>query len=285
MSQPSTSRRSTSATTQAESVEALVLNGTGELETEVSLEDLSRYLAEPRTLIWCDIATTEGGQESPYGGLLREVFGFDELTIEDCFTTNHLPKVNLYDDYLFVVLFSFHLSEKRRRVETVEVDMYIGENFVVCIHSRPLRELERVKRRLLARNEFVFSSPANVAHTVFDTIVDEYLPIMNRFSAMVDSIEDELLAASDASDAVLDSLFHLKHDSGRPQALGGSFERRDQRVGTIHHPTYPRGEPGPASTMLHLLRRAAAIGLVLTRVILAREPSDRPSSLYVLHGR
>jgi magnesium transporter len=119
-------------------VEALVLNGTGELETEVSLEDFSRYLAEPRTLVWCDIATTGDGQDGPYGRLLREVFGFDELTIEDCFTTNHLPKVNLYDDYLFVVLFSFRLSEKRRRVETVEIDMYVGENYVVCIHSRPL---------------------------------------------------------------------------------------------------------------------------------------------------
>ena len=57
----------------------------------------------------------------------RSSASFDELTIEDCFTTNHLPKVDIYDDYLFVVFFSFHLSEKRQRVETVEVDMYVGK--------------------------------------------------------------------------------------------------------------------------------------------------------------
>ncbi len=196
-----------------ENVDLVVLDGSGVLRTDLGLEELPYHLSDPDALIWCDIASTEGGQSGPYGRLLREVFGFDELTIEDCFTRSHLPKVDIYDEYLFVALFSFHLSEKRRRVETVEVDMYVGNNYVVCVHHRPLRELDRVRRRLLSRNEFVTSSPANVAHTVFDAVVDEYLPIMNRLSAMVDGIEDRLLDENPGNDAaVLDSLFHLKHE-------------------------------------------------------------------------
>jgi magnesium transporter len=197
---------------QTEGVDAIVLESSGELRTELDLAELPHHLSDPRSLIWCDITGTECGQQGPHGRLLREDFGFDELTIEDCFTTNQLPKVDIYEDYIFVVFFSFHFSEKRQRVETVEMVMYVGEKFVVCIHPRPLRELDRVRRRLLSRDEFVSASPANVAHTVFDAIVDEYLPIMNRLSAMVDGIEDELLAAGDASDAILDSLFHLKHE-------------------------------------------------------------------------
>ncbi len=196
-----------------ESVDLMVLDASGNLREDVNLEELPDYLADKDALVWCDIYSTKGGQSGPYGWLLREVFEFDELTIEDCFTRTHLPKVDIYDEYLFVALFSFHLSEKRRRVETVEIDMYIGDNYVVCVHPRPLRELNRVRRRLLAENEFVSSSPANVAHTVFDAVVDEYLPIMNRLSAMVDGIEDELLNEDeDASTAILDSLFHLKHE-------------------------------------------------------------------------
>src|SRR5215216_2999369 len=196
-----------------EGVDLLVLDRSGELQTDLALEELPHYLSDPEALVWCDIHSTKGGQVGPYGGLLREVFGFDELTIEDSFTRNHLPKVDIYDEYLFVALFSFHLSEKTRRVQTVEVDMYIGANYVVCVHPRPLRELDRVRRRLLSGDRFVSSAAANVAHTVFDAVVDEYLPIMNRLSAMVDGIEDELLGEDeDASDAVLDSLFHLKHE-------------------------------------------------------------------------
>jgi magnesium transporter len=219
---------------QVEGIDVIVLERPGELRTEVDLAELPHPLSNPKSLIWCDVTGTEGGQQGPYGRLLREVFGFDELTKEDCFTRNHLPKVDIYDDYLFVTFFSFHLSEKRQRVETVEVDMYIGENYVVCIHPRPLRELERVRRRLLSRDEFVTFSPANVAHTVFDTVVDEYLPIMNRLSAMVDGIEDELLAAGNASDAVLDSLFHLKHELSALRRL--AVPLRDV-VGILMRPT------------------------------------------------
>jgi len=196
-----------------EGVDLLVLDRSGELQTDLGLEELPHYLSDPEALVWCDIHSTKGGQAGPYGRLLREVFSFDELTIEDSFTRNHLPKVDIYDEYLFVALFSFHLSEKRRRVETIELDMYLGRNYVVCVHPRPLRELDRVRRRLLASSQFVSSSPANVAHTVLDAVVDEYLPVMNKLSAMVDGIEDELLGLrEDAPDTVLDSLFHLKHE-------------------------------------------------------------------------
>src|SRR5215212_7789805 len=200
-----------------EGVDLLVLDRSGEIRADIGLGELPRYLSDPEALVWCDIYSTKGGQTGPYGRLLREVFGFDELTIEDCFTRSHLPKVDIYEEYLFIALFSFHLSEKRRRVETVEVDMYVGRNYVVCVHPRPLRELDRVRQRLLTGNEFVSSSPANVAHTVLDAVVDEYIPLMNRLSAMVDGIEDELLGSeydegAPDTDAVLDSLFHLKHE-------------------------------------------------------------------------
>ena len=139
-----------------EGVNLVVMEGSGKPRTDLGLEELPYLLSDPEVLVWCDISSTQGGQNGPYGRLLREVFGFDELTIEDCFTKSHLPKVDFYDDYLFMALFSFHLSEKTRRVQTIEVDMYIGQNYVVCIHPRPLRELDRVRRRLLSQNEFVF---------------------------------------------------------------------------------------------------------------------------------
>ena len=196
-----------------ESVDVLVLDGSGRLRDDVGLEELPYHLSDPEALVWCDISSTEGGQDGPYGRLLREVFGFDELTVEDCFTRSHLPKVDIYDEYLFIALFSFHLSEKTGRVQTVEVDMYVGENYVVCVHPRPLRELLRVRRKLGSGNRFVSDSPANVAHTVFDAVVDEYLPIMNKLSATVDEIEDRLLEEDLGSGTdVFDRLYHLKHE-------------------------------------------------------------------------
>src|SRR3712207_7837078 len=75
---------------QIEGIDVIVLERTGELRTGVNPAELPHHLSNPRSLVWCDITGTEGGQRGPYGQLLREVFGFDELTIEDSFTKNHL---------------------------------------------------------------------------------------------------------------------------------------------------------------------------------------------------
>jgi magnesium transporter len=120
-----------------DNVDLIVLDASGRLREDVSPGELPGYLADENALVWCDVYSTQGGgQHGPYGPLLHEVFGFDELTIEDCFTRRHLPKVDIYYEYLSVALFPFHLSEKTRRVQTVEVDMYVGENYVVCIGRR-----------------------------------------------------------------------------------------------------------------------------------------------------
>lgn len=64
----------------------MVLDSSGTLREDVSLDELPGYLADKGALVWCDIYNTEGGQQGPYGRLLAETFGFDELTVEDCFT-------------------------------------------------------------------------------------------------------------------------------------------------------------------------------------------------------
>ena len=195
-----------------ESVEVMVLDSSGDLREGVGLEDLPGYLSDGEALVWCDVFSQEGGQDGPYGRLLCETFGFDPLTVEDCFTESHLPKVDDYGEYLFVVLFSFGISGDDRGMQTVEVNMYVGRNYVVCVHPRPVKELGRVREKLEAGDPFVSSSASRVAHTVLDAVVDEYLPIMDGLSARADEVEAKLLGGDeDDSVKALDELFGLKH--------------------------------------------------------------------------
>ena len=61
----------------------MVLDASGRLREDVSPGELRGYLADENALVWCDVYSTQGGQHGPYGTLLREVFGFGELTVED----------------------------------------------------------------------------------------------------------------------------------------------------------------------------------------------------------
>src|SRR5215210_2977717 len=147
---------SLSSTKLPENVEIMVLDASSNLREDVGLEELPDCLSDKNALVWCDISATDrkGG---PYWRLMTETFGFDQLTIEDCFSQSRLPLLNDYSSYLFMVLFSFGLpeeetpEEKKSRVfkaERTEVDLYLGKNYVVCVHSKPLPELDRVREGL-----------------------------------------------------------------------------------------------------------------------------------------
>src|SRR5919202_3991457 len=186
-----------------ENVEVMILDASGNLREDIDLEELGRHLADEDARIWCDISSIEGGKQSPYWHLLAETFAFDQLPGEDCFTVRRLPLLNDYGSYLFMVLFSFHLPEEKtleeentqlREAKRTEVDLYVGKNYVVCVHDKPLPELDRVRKKLRAKDRFVSSSTANVAYTVIDAVVDEYAPIMESLAKQVDAIEKPLLS-------------------------------------------------------------------------------------------
>lgn len=114
-----------------------------------------------------------------------------------------------------MVLFSFELSEDKREVRWTEVDLYLGQNFVVCVHPKRLEELRRVQERLRFRDELVSASATNIAYTVLDAVVDEYQPAMETLSKRVDRLERcllrETMRPSEAVAHLEDELFDLKN--------------------------------------------------------------------------
>lgn len=201
-----------------ENAEILILDSSGNLHADVDLEEIPGYLSAPDALIWCDISNTEGGEDGPCWSLLADTFGFDPLTIEDCLKPSRLPLVNSYgshdDPYVFMVLFSFQFSEDEMLVHPTEVDLYLGRNYVVCVHPKPLPELRRVMEALRTRDEFVSSSAANMAYTALDAVTNEYQPAMEALAGRVDTLEKHLLNERRPNEPVAhleDDLFDLKN--------------------------------------------------------------------------
>jgi hypothetical protein len=94
-------RQSAASKKPPENVEIMVLDAPDSLhEDVVGLEAPYGYLSDEDALIWYDISSTEGGTHSPYWRLFTETFGFDQLTVEDCFTQSRLPLENDYGSYL-----------------------------------------------------------------------------------------------------------------------------------------------------------------------------------------
>lgn len=156
-----------------------------------SIEQLAALRADPAVMLWVDIS------DSPDEEARRalDTFAVHALTIEDCLQDTPLPKVEEYDDYVYLVMHSIEYS-RAAKFATTELDFILGKNFLVTYHRRPLRAVLQARERCLRSPGTPVRGPDRLAHIVLDLLVDNYLPALSELSATVEEVEEAVLDRS-----------------------------------------------------------------------------------------
>jgi magnesium transporter len=92
--------------------------------------ELPRLLERQDAVIWVDIPVCDDGAVEVLSG----VFGFHRIAVRDCVERNHVSKVHIYPDHVFTVLHAPQVG-KRGHVHYVELDQFIGRNYLVTVHG------------------------------------------------------------------------------------------------------------------------------------------------------
>ncbi len=134
---------------------------------------------------------------------LAQNYPFDSFVLEDCLSRVERPKIDEYDNYLFIVL-HFPVFNKRVRVTTSsQVSIFIGEDYVVTVHAGDLKTLAKLfddcQQHERAREDNMGRSSGYLLYRVLDRLVDYCFPILNRIIANVEAA-DERLFSDNASD-------------------------------------------------------------------------------------
>ncbi|MBX3029876.1 MAG: magnesium transporter CorA family protein [Chloroflexi bacterium] len=173
------------------------------------------------------------------GEWLQATFGFHALDLEDVFSRNQRPKLDRYDDYLFLVM-QFPVYEKtRQRMVSVELDLFVGQGYLVTLPSAELPPLEALFERVTDREELrtqLFSKGAGyVLYRVVDACVDASFPMLRKMGLKLDQLEDDILEEQRTAEIVRD-INDLKQEIitfrriVRPQrAVLGDLEKTKQR--------------------------------------------------------
>jgi len=176
----------------------------GELSCGLSADRLRGALTGEGNLLWVDIENPEDEEIE----LLLEVFELHPLTVEDCIMPSARPKLEEFDQYLFVVLQSLKRDDGRLR--TVELDVCLGSNFLVTIHSEPIKSIEEDCARV-ERKSPIFKRGADfLFYAITDSLIDSYFPVLEAVEARVDELETKLL--SDSPKDTLRELFHVYNE-------------------------------------------------------------------------
>ncbi|MDW8298667.1 MAG: magnesium/cobalt transporter CorA [Anaerolineae bacterium] len=138
--------------------------------------------------------------------LLREVFNFHPLAVEDALHQEQRSKVEEYHEHLFVVINSVSLVQGKLIAR--ELDIFVGRNFCVTVHKHEEPAIYEVRRRLQSGVRASRASSGLILHTVLDVIVDSYFPILDRLTDQIEAAEDRVLRRS--SETLLADLMHLK---------------------------------------------------------------------------
>ena len=142
--------------------------------------------------VWIDF--TEG--EDQDAGAVLASLGIHPLVHDDMVEQVNRPKVDNYGGYLYLVMHTARWDGDRPFLR--EIDMVLGEHFLITHHDGEPRAIAAAREILPKRPELLSEGPVHLLHYILDTLVDQYLPIMDRVAEEIDALEEMLFDATNA---------------------------------------------------------------------------------------
>lgn len=160
---------------------------------EASLEALPGLRADPEVTLWLDLESPTD-QESR---VLSEVFHFHPLAIEDALQDYGHPKIDTFDDHVFMIVHGIDFSrldlEKSLDIGTLELDIFIGDRYMVTHHGDPaVRSIRDLHKDVCEPGHRPWVS-VRLLHRLLDRLVDNFLPVMDSVGAKLEVLEDQII--------------------------------------------------------------------------------------------
>jgi len=140
-------------------------------------------------VLWLDVVTTDGDELDQLG----ERFDFDSAAIEDILDIEQLPKFDDYDDHVFVVLHA--LTSDGERIDTVEVDCFVGHKLLVTVSSKPVTGIEWLWDSVQTHEHMGRLGADELFAQLAEVIGRRYLEVIAEFESRIDDIADDALVA------------------------------------------------------------------------------------------
>ncbi len=179
---------------------------------DLELEALRLVHGDKGLILWVDL---EAPADEEIKLILEGVFNFHPLAIEDCVTPSSLPKIEDYDDYLFMVTHAVDFT-RTDKFATTELDLFLGKEFLVTFHRTPLRSVATALERV---SKSTARGPDRLAHTLLDHLVDNYQPVMDELQAELEELEESVLARDSSHEKLVTELLAVRADFSRLRTI------------------------------------------------------------------
>jgi magnesium transporter len=175
-----------------------VIHHSGSSTIDFSHEKIEALVAEG-SFFWLDLDRPNASDFE----ILRDVFKFHPLAVEDSEHFDQRAKIDDYDDHVFIVLYGASPDEDR----LVEVHCFYSERYLVTVHRDEAPAFTEVRERFHKRGE-PLAQPSRLLYEIVDALVDSFFPALADFDDRIDELEDQTFL--NATDAQLQEIFGMK---------------------------------------------------------------------------
>lgn len=195
---------------------------------------------------------------------LRECFEFHPLVLEDILRPFQRPKVESYDDHLFLVS---KLFDPDNPEETEQICYVLGKQYLLTFQETPGDVFDPVRRRIRdSRKRVRESGPDYLAYELLDAVVDAYFPVLERISDDLEFLEDELVDNETERESLEDihkhrrSLLVLRRSAWSQREMLAQLQREDMPLIDEHTRVYLRDSYDHAIRILDIIETYREMG-------------------------
>jgi len=177
------------------------------VDIQLTNADECRPYLEKESVTWIHLqGKTQAGTMKNIGSM----FGLHSLAMEDVLNKGQRPKVQEYEELLFIIMSIPVYVNGTMTIE--QVSLFLGENYVISFHPGNNDPFELLRTRLRKQNGFFRNQKADyLLYCIVDLVVDQGYPILEGFGETIESIENKLLTSTVKQDTLAD-IHHIRRD-------------------------------------------------------------------------
>ena len=130
---------------------------------------------------------------------IGQTFDLHPLLVEDILNTGQRPKLEVFDNCLFIVLKMIRYEKEKQMIVNEQLSMVLGDTFLLTFQEQPGDVFEPVRERIRNQKGRIRGSGIDyLAYALLDTVVDNYIFIIEKLGEKIEDIEEEVLEKADA---------------------------------------------------------------------------------------
>lgn len=152
--------------------------------------------------------------------VFEQAFNFHPLAIEDTLNDVHVPKLDNYDRYLFLVFHALSMGDERMDIHTTELDVFLGHNFLITTHTQQMEVIDEFWQEEYHQEQGLAASPVILLYELLDRQIEQYIPIIDRFELRLEDLGDVIFQRKHPKDdKILNDILTAKSSALRMRRI------------------------------------------------------------------